>query len=55
MRLDLAVPYSDKDKAKNLGDRWGGIKRVWHLVDVGDLVSETRGGITTISNDTGEY
>jgi hypothetical protein len=39
MRIDLAVPYHQKDKAKSLGARWDGIKRVWYVVDVSDLSS----------------
>jgi hypothetical protein len=37
MRIDLAVPYEHKDKAKNLGARWDGAKRVWYLIDAHDL------------------
>jgi hypothetical protein len=37
MRIDLDVPYHQKDKAKSLGARWDGIKRVWYVVDVSDL------------------
>lgn len=31
MRVDLKVPYSEKDRAKKLGARWDSAKRVWYV------------------------
>ncbi len=32
-RIDLAVPFAQKDEAKGLGARWDGTNRVWYLPD----------------------
>lgn len=40
MRIDLTVPYDQKDKAKSLGARWDSDKRTWYVVDperIGDF------------------
>jgi hypothetical protein len=37
MRIDMNVPYQDKDEAKELGARWDGLKRCWYIVDKEDL------------------
>lgn len=37
MRINLAVPYEDKDQAKRLGARWDAARRVWYLIDPEDL------------------
>jgi exodeoxyribonuclease VII large subunit len=36
-RIDLAVPYSRKEEAKALGDRWDGDKRTWYAPPGTDL------------------
>lgn len=33
MRVDLEVPYSEKDQAKALGARWDPGRRTWYVVD----------------------
>lgn len=33
MRVDLHVPYAQKDEARRLGARWDPAKRVWYLTD----------------------
>lgn len=33
MRIDLEVPYSEKDQAKSMGARWDGIKKCWYIKD----------------------
>ncbi|MCK9622178.1 MAG: DUF5710 domain-containing protein [Methylobacter sp.] len=38
MRIDLIVPYDDKEKAKILGARWDGIRKCWYIVDKEDLL-----------------
>jgi hypothetical protein len=37
MRIDLNVPYSDKDSAKKLGARWDAERKTWYVIDVIDL------------------
>ena len=34
MRIDLQVPYSDKDAAKSAGARWDGSRRGWFIENV---------------------
>lgn len=34
MRVNLQVPYSEKDHAKRLGARWDPARRVWYVQDV---------------------
>ena len=31
MRIDLEVPFSQKDEAKAMGARWDGIKKTWYI------------------------
>lgn len=31
MRVDLVVPYHEKDRARRLGARWDGVRRVWYV------------------------
>lgn len=37
MRVDLKVPYSDKEQAKKLGARWDAAAKTWYVMDVTDL------------------
>jgi hypothetical protein len=37
MRIDLKVPYSDKDSAKKLGARWDADKKTWYVIDAVEL------------------
>ena len=37
MRVDLDVPFKDKDEAKRLGAKWDIARRRWYVVDVGNL------------------
>ena len=37
MRIELNVPYSDKDKAKTLGAQWDVSKRSWYIISPDDL------------------
>ena len=36
MRIDLKVPYPEKDTAKALGARWDATKKFWYITDVAD-------------------
>jgi len=31
MRVNLSVPYRDKDRARRLGARWDSARRVWYV------------------------
>ena len=42
MRIDLKVPYPEKDTAKALGARWDAAKKIWYVKDVSDLTLFTR-------------
>lgn len=37
MRVNLVVPFQDKDKVKALGARWDTALRVWYVVNHPDL------------------
>lgn len=37
MRVDLVVPFKEKDKAKALGARWDKVRMVWYVLDSADL------------------
>lgn len=67
MRIDLKVPYPEKDTAKALGARWDAAKKIWYIQDVADLTPFLRwnpdvkaaaegdaGGATLQSMDTGK-
>jgi hypothetical protein len=36
MRLNLRVPFAEKDEAKKLGARWDPALKVWYVVDMSD-------------------
>ena len=36
MRIDLAVPYAEKDEAKALGARWDPARKRWYVNDPKD-------------------
>jgi len=33
MRIELIVPFKDKNKAKYLGAKWDIINKVWYVID----------------------
>ena len=37
MRVNLNVPYAQKDEAKKLGARWDPARKIWYVIDVEDL------------------
>lgn len=37
MRIDLNVPFSEKDEARILGARWDAGRRTWYVKDMEDL------------------
>lgn len=42
MRIDLKVPFAEKDSAKALGARWDPAKKIWYIKDVSDLTPFSR-------------
>ncbi|TSA09909.1 MAG: hypothetical protein D4R79_12645 [Comamonadaceae bacterium] len=42
MRIDLRVPFAEKDTAKALGARWDAAKKIWYVKDVSDLTPFSR-------------
>ena len=57
-RIDLAVPFAEKDEAKRLGARWDGERKLWHVPDGVDaahwrwLPSDRTSAATAISAQT---
>lgn len=37
MRINLSVPFSQKDAVKTLGARWDPARKIWYIVNVRDL------------------
>lgn len=37
MRIDLTVPFEEKDQAKKLGARWDAARKVWYIENKEDL------------------
>jgi hypothetical protein len=37
MRVNLHVPYSQKDEARRLGARWDAAKRLWYIENAARL------------------
>lgn len=33
MRINLKVPFSQKDAAKELGARWDAARKIWYVID----------------------
>jgi hypothetical protein len=42
MRVNLNVPFRDKDHAKRLGARWDPARRVWYVQDVENIAKFMR-------------
>lgn len=42
MRIDLNVPFAEKDEAKKMGAWWDGYRRTWYVKDVEDLTPFAR-------------
>ena len=42
MRIDLKVPFVEKDTAKALGARWDAAKKIWYIMDVTDFTAFMR-------------
>jgi hypothetical protein len=38
MRINLQVPYKDKDRAKKLGAKWCRIKKCWYILNETNLM-----------------
>ena len=37
MRINLVIPFTEKDAVKALGARWDATKKTWYIADVADL------------------
>lgn len=42
MRLNLKVPFAEKDQAKKLGARWDAARKLWYIEDQEDLAAFSR-------------
>lgn len=36
MRMNLKVPFAEKDEAKRLGARWDAARKIWYVADAAD-------------------
>lgn len=54
-RIDLTVPFAEKDEAKRLGARWDGERKLWYVPDV--VYGKWSGGtqVTLHSNEAKEF
>ncbi|WP_257139909.1 DUF5710 domain-containing protein [Burkholderia sp. MSMB1826] len=43
MRINLNVPFKEKDKARKLGAKWDSARKTWYVVDVDDIQPFIRG------------
>lgn len=42
MRLNLKVPFAEKDEAKKLGARWDAARKLWYIDDKTDVAAFIR-------------
>ena len=42
MRVDLKVPFAEKDEAKKLGARWDAARKIWYVEDKADMAVYSR-------------
>ena len=42
MRVNLKVPFAEKDEAKKLGARWDAARKIWFVDNQGDLAPFSR-------------
>jgi hypothetical protein len=42
MRLNLKVPFAEKDQAKKLGARWDAVRKVWYVEGKEDVAPFSR-------------
>ena len=42
MRFNLKVPFAEKDAAKKLGARWDAARKIWYVVNQGDMQPFTK-------------
>lgn len=46
MRLNLKVPFSEKDAAKKLGARWDAARKIWYVLNQNDLAPFAKWSLT---------
>lgn len=42
MRMNLKVPYAEKDEAKKLGARWDATRKIWYVENKADIAPFSR-------------
>ena len=42
VRVNLLIPYRDKEAAKRLGCRWDAVNRTWYTNDIDNLIKLKR-------------
>lgn len=51
MRMNLKVPFAEKDQAKKLGARWDAARKLWYVADGADLAGFQRWSPTPHEGD----
>jgi hypothetical protein len=51
MRMNLKVPFVEKDQAKKLGARWDAARKFWYVADAADLSAFLRWSPTPHDGD----
>lgn len=54
MKMDLKVPFAEKDAAKKLGARWDAARKVWYVEDKLDLAPFAKWAPTPRTGPPGE-
>ena len=54
MRLNLKVPFAEKDEAKKLGARWDAGRKVWYIEGKDDLTPFSRWSPTPHDGSAGD-
>ncbi|MDR1994283.1 MAG: DUF5710 domain-containing protein [Azonexus sp.] len=53
MRMNLKVPFAEKDEAKKLGARWDAARKLWYIDNDGKLAAFARWSPTPHAADDG--
>ncbi|WP_226405099.1 DUF5710 domain-containing protein [Dechloromonas denitrificans] len=53
MRLNLKVPFAEKDQAKKLGARWDAARKIWFIDGKADLSAFAKWSPTAVDSDEG--
>ena len=54
MRMNLKVPFAEKDEAKKLGAKWDSTKKVWHIENKADMSQFSKWSPTPYEETAGD-